>query len=70
MRPYSLALLLLLGTARPSASQWAVIDGSNLLQNTTTAINSVATAVNTAQTYIRQGEQIVNEYNLIRNQIV
>jgi P-type conjugative transfer protein TrbJ len=30
----------------------------------------IATAANTAASYVRQGEQIVNEYNIIRNQIV
>jgi P-type conjugative transfer protein TrbJ len=50
-------------------AQWAVLDGSNLVQNTVTAFNSVATAANTANAYIRQGQQLINEYNIILRQI-
>jgi P-type conjugative transfer protein TrbJ len=67
------AVVLLTGTLGVPVSvveaQWAVIDAGNLVQNTMTALNSVATAANTANAYIRQGEQIINEYNIIRHQI-
>ena len=43
-----------------------VVDPTNLVQNTVSAINSVSTAANTAASYIRQGEQLINEYNQIR----
>jgi len=61
-RRATLTVALLFLVAPRAWGQWAVIDGSNLLQNTMTAFNSVKTAVNTAQ-------QVVNEYTMIRNQI-
>jgi P-type conjugative transfer protein TrbJ len=60
----------MLGVSRPVVeAQWAVEDAGNLVQNTMTALNSVATAANTANSYIRQGEQLIAEYNMVRNQI-
>jgi P-type conjugative transfer protein TrbJ len=46
----------------PGAAQWAVIDGSNLVQNTLTAFN-------TARGLVNQGVQIAHEVELIRNQL-
>lgn len=43
--------------------------GGQLIQSTITAANSVTTAINVAAQYVRQGEQLINEYNMIRNQI-
>lgn len=57
-----LGLLMLLWLGRAHA-QWAVADAANLVQTTLTALS-------TAASYVRQGEQVINEYNLIRNQIV
>jgi len=58
-----LALVTLFLRCQYASAQWSVIDASNLVQTTLTAIN-------TAASYARQGEQIINEYNVIRNQIV
>ena len=65
-----LTLALLLGTASHSAAQIPVTDGGNLAQNVITAANAVLTAANTAKIYVLQGEQLINEFNLIRDQIV
>lgn len=43
--------------------------GGQLVQSTITAANSVTTALNVAASYVRQGEQLINEYNIIRQQI-
>lgn len=37
-----------------ASAQWAVIDGTNLIQNTSTAVAAVKTEVSTAATYIAQ----------------
>lgn len=43
--------------------------GPALTQHAITAANSVTTAVNVAASYIRQGQQLINEYNMIMHQI-
>ncbi len=57
-----LALLACALRAEWASAQWAVIDGSNLLQNTTTAFNSVKQVYNSSQ-------QLIAEYNIFRNTV-
>lgn len=59
-------------SAGPAWAQFGaslVVDLTNLPQNIIAAVNSVSIAANTAASYVRQGEQLINEYNMIRNQI-
>ena len=57
-----LALLTLSLRCALASAQWAVIDGSNLIQNTTTAFNSVKQVYNSSQ-------QLIAEYNIFRNPV-
>jgi P-type conjugative transfer protein TrbJ len=59
----TLALVALVLWGHSASAQWAVEDVAAIAQETITAVNTVAM-------YARQGEQIINEYNVIRNQIV
>src|SRR5216684_1673784 len=58
-----LTLVALVLRCHSASAQWAVEDAANLVQNSLTALNAAAS-------YVRQGEKIINEYNVIRNQIV
>jgi P-type conjugative transfer protein TrbJ len=63
---------VVLMTTRGASAQFGasiVLDPSNLIENTVTALNSVKTAVTTAAMYVRQGEALINDYNIIVNQI-
>jgi P-type conjugative transfer protein TrbJ len=58
----ALCLAIIAWMAGPSArAQWAVIDGSNLLQNTTTALNSVRSVAQQISAYNLQLQQYANE---------
>ena len=46
-----------------------VFDPANLAQNVISAVQSVSIAANTAASYVRQGEQLKNEFNIIRRQM-
>src|ERR1041385_1249430 len=58
-----IALVLLLTSAYPVAAQWAVADAANLVQNTTTALNSVKQVYNS-------GQQLLTEWNILRQNII
>jgi P-type conjugative transfer protein TrbJ len=68
------AALLVIGccfcTPLKTRAQWAVFDGAAAQQRILQLAEAVATTANTANAYIRQGQQIVNEYNIIRQQIL
>jgi P-type conjugative transfer protein TrbJ len=55
-------MLACLLVPKPGYSQWAVIDGSNLVQTT-------LTAANTAKALINDGIQIAHEVEFIKNQL-
>jgi P-type conjugative transfer protein TrbJ len=57
-------------TAALSWGQIPVTDAGLNAQGVIEIAQTALTAANTAAQYIRQGEQIVNEYNMIRNQII
>jgi P-type conjugative transfer protein TrbJ len=68
-RTFLAGFLALAALPLPAWGQWLVEDVNVGVQTTLTAIQSVMTAANTAAMYVRQGEQIINEYNVILNQI-
>jgi P-type conjugative transfer protein TrbJ len=66
----ALPLLCLLLLPPRSHAQIPVTDAGAAAQRVLEIAQAVLTATNTAAMYVRQGEQLVNEYNLIRNQIL
>jgi P-type conjugative transfer protein TrbJ len=62
MKRASIAITVALVIGAPCLrAQWAVIDGSNLLQNTTTALNSVRSVAQQISAYNLQLQQYANE---------
>jgi P-type conjugative transfer protein TrbJ len=57
-----LVLLTLVGSGEWASAQWAVEDAANLVQNTTTAFNSVKQVYNSSQ-------QLIAEYNIFRSTV-
>jgi type IV secretion system protein TrbJ len=65
-----LSILLGVQTASAQFGSGIVFDPTNLVENAIAAVNSVKTAATTAAMYIRQGEALINDWNVIRNQIL
>src|SRR2546428_3916008 len=59
---FALATLLCLMMPHWGRAQWAVIGAANVAQNTTTALNSIKQVYNS-------GQQLIAEYNIVRNTI-
>jgi P-type conjugative transfer protein TrbJ len=67
--PIAGAIVATLLTAQVATAQWEVIDLSNLLQSTTTAINSVTRVAQGAAAYARQAQQLYAQYQSMAYQV-